>query len=67
MLVVYGRLHTVEDKHLNLPVSMISFRTSDLNLSEIITNFVLSDPRNLQVEQMNRNSKPLEHDIYMPR
>ena len=66
MVVVYARLHTVEDKHLNLPVSMIGFRTSDLNLSKIITNFVLSEPRNLEVEQMIRNSKPSEHDTYMP-
>ena len=62
MVVVYARLHTVEDKHQNLPVSMIGFRTSDLNLSKIITNFVLSEPRNLEVEQMIRNSKPSEHD-----
>ena len=65
VVVVYARLHTVEDKNLNLLVSMIGFRTSDLNLSKIITNFVLSEPRNLEVEQMIRNSKPSEHDTYM--
>ena len=66
MVVVYARLHTVEDKHLNLLVGMIGFRMSDLNLSKIIINFVLSEPGNLEVEQMIRNSKPSEDDTYMP-
>ena len=66
MVVVYARLNAVKDKHLNLPDSMIGFRTWDLNLSKMITNFVLSEPRNLEVEQMIRNSKPSEHHIYIP-
>ena len=66
MVVVLDRLYTVEDERLNLRASMIGFRTSDLNLSKIITHFVLSEPRNLEVEQMNWNSKPSEHDTYMP-
>ena len=65
-MVVYARLHTVEDKHLHLQVSMIGFRTSDLNLSKIITNFMMSELRNIQAEQMNQYSKPSERDTYMP-
>ena len=65
-MVVYARLHAGEDKHLNLLVRMIGFRKADLNLAKILSHFVLSEPRNLEVEQMIRNSKPSEHDSYMP-
>ena len=65
MVVVSARLYAIKDKYLSLPVSIIVFRTADLNLSKVITNFMLSEPRNLEVEQMIRNSKPSEHDTYM--
>ena len=45
---------------------MIDFRMVDLNLSKMITNFVQSELRNLEIGQMIQNSKPLEHDTYMP-
>ena len=66
MVVVSARLQAVEDIDLNLPVSMIGFRMADLNLLKIINNIVLSEPRNLKVEQMIRNSKSSENDTFIP-
>jgi len=62
---VLARLHAAEDKHPNLPISMIIFGTEHLGSLEI-TNFGLFELRNLKVEYIILNFKPSKHDTYRP-